>query len=383
MNLDNAIKYRRIWVVYIAVPAMVIISSVSCVELPILDPVPSREVISSTLPAKVLWQVELERPVDHPPLILDSAVIGVTSRSIYSLDKSTGQQQWKHSFTHWSNPISIASANGRIVYGHKKGQVTALDTDTGQVVWQRFLGDRDDGYFRVNNLLVDDKVVYVVSQPTAIEAIDLETGEPNWIVVGSETNITSRGAVIYLQNDKLYVATDEVHILNSATGEIIKQYEQSIKVSQLANNAFYGRAWVREAKDLTLIARLHSPSEMVLGDSCHAFVLPYAFEADYFFAVGRCGGVFKLSQKTHKIQWEYRTQIVGESPLTIYQDTLYAMFDDGEIHAIDPITGKNKGILKTSSGSVGAYTDKIGLVSDDTILLEFCDGRLPQGVKLK
>ncbi len=89
--------------------------------------------------------------------------------------------------------------------------------------------------------------------------------------------------------------------------------------------------------------------------------------------MGKCGGVYGVDMKNYYIRWRYEEDIIAESPVAVYQDKLYVLFDNGDIHAIDPQKGQQIGILKTDrelSGSVrNANFSSRGLVTNEEILI--------------
>lgn len=139
---------------------------------------PVRKINSSSLPVELLWQSELDEAVNQHPFITNGTVVVSTSQAIYGLDIETGQRVWKHSTLYQPVPDPIIFIEGKIICGNDAGQFNALDITTGEVIWQRKLGDRTDDYFDVRSLVATDSIVYAASQPTAIEAIDLNTGDP-------------------------------------------------------------------------------------------------------------------------------------------------------------------------------------------------------------
>lgn len=74
----------------------------------------------------------------------------------------------------------------------------------------------------------------------------------------------------------------------------------------------------------------------------------YLFYEDRYFAVNECGGVYALALTDNTVLWKYRPDLSGESPLAKHDQSLYVMFANGEIHAIAPDIGENKGTLITN-----------------------------------
>lgn len=327
---------------------------------------PLRSIVSSSLPVEPLWQIEVDEPVNERPLIVDDVVIVSTTQAIYGLDTVTGQRRWKHPTVRRSS-LAPAVAPNKVIYGDRKGQVITLDTATGEVIWQHKVGDTKSRV--VDSIIIDNGMVCVATYPTEIEALDLETGEPIWYVNGSDNGIPTFGAKLYLHNNNLYAFTIEVHILDAETGCIKQVIQQDMEPSQLVNGRFYTSQWVRDADTLALISKLESPSSVFLSDGCENFLTPYTFSKNLFYAIGQCGGVYALDIESNEIKWGYHSEIFGESPTATYRSRLYALFDDGQIHTIEPQTGEVKGVLKTNLELPGGVTTASGIVANEAVLI--------------
>jgi outer membrane protein assembly factor BamB len=278
-------------------------------------------------------------------------VIVSTRLALYGLDLANGQQRWKHNSGPHPSPPPIIVAGKNVIYGEGK-YIFALDAGTGDIVWQHRIKSHD-----MRSLVANQNFVYAVAQPTQIDALDVGAGELIWSLDGYENDIETRGPKLFLQDDDLYLFTAEVHILDANTGEIKQVFEHNLIPGQLAGDRIYGNSWIRRTRTLDLITKLHSPNSQESIDSCENFKAPYVFWENWFFAVGECGGIYALESDSNRIEWEYREDIVGENPTALYQNRLYVLFENGEIHAINPKKGQEEGILKTDQVLPGSVRD--------------------------
>jgi len=354
------------YVLLTAVPLIILLFG-GCTVLPDSSP---RTIVSSSLPVEMLWQSQVDEAVNQQPFFVDDLVIVSTSRAIYGLDAKPGRQRWTHTTVRQPSPAPMAIAEDKVIYGNNEGKVTILDATTGEMLWQRELREGVNKNIFVTSLIVNEGIVYTASQPTTIVAFDMDTGEAIWSIPdGAQYGIPSRAARLFLDGDNLYVFTTGLHVLEATTGEVKQSNKENIKPEQLFEGRFYGRSWVRETNGLDLVAKLKSPSTRKWEGSCENFIPPYTFTEKYFYAAGRCGGVYALDYKTYRIKWQYRPEVLARSQPALYRGKLFVLFHDGEIHAIDPQTGNNQGVLKTNRELPEYFTTSMGVVANQDILI--------------
>lgn len=360
---------------------------VSCSSLS----VPQREIVSSTLPATMLWKTEVNEPVMQPPLLAETAVIIVTVNNIYALDRTDGQQIWKHAYKGDTSELPIETIHDIVVYGDKDGRVIALNLLTGVVEWEQAIAGKEK-FYSINSIIAAQDIVYAASQPTAIEAFNYQDGESKWLTIGIENDIPSRGAGLLLSEDSLYVYTQEVHTLNRETGEIIDAFERNLPRGwndiQLDDQKIYTVQSLWDANTLALLETLTSPSYMPLTGRCEEFIQPYVINEYTFYGAGMCGGVFemKANGEEYVIGWEYLLDSQATTPLAMSENYLYTLYSNGQLHAIDFTSGESAGILKTSltTGSIrwagsGVVNEGSFIVATfaDTNIWAFCETPCP------
>lgn len=92
------------------------------------------------------------------------------------------------------------------------------------------------------------------------------------------------------EEEKLYVVTTEVHLINLDNGIIEQAFEDNLAgAQQLIHERFYGKSRVWDANTMKQISLLTSPSYIPLHGDCEDFKFPFILEANYLFAAGNCG----------------------------------------------------------------------------------------------
>ncbi len=354
----------------------VLLGMAACRPAPSFSP---RNVVESSLPIELKWQAQVDEQVDRQPAISEEIIVVATDTALYGLEKENGARQWRHEFNnHQPSPVKMAADDEIVVYGDRDGLLTALRLSSGEVLWRHIPCNRGSTLNGSNSIIVADGVVYAAFQPTVIEARKIESGDLIWEICNSASEIPSRGVQLLLENEDLYVNTYEIHVLNVENGEIEYASEVNIGgIAQLKNGRFYGNSWVRDAETLRLINELKSPTYKPLYGACTTYRPPYTFLDDQFFGIGYCGGLMALDQETNDIQWRYNVDVDGKSPIAIYNDNLYVLFKNGEIHAVEPELGNSLGILKTDA-LVESLSDPSGgiVANDDILIITFGDNNI-------
>jgi outer membrane protein assembly factor BamB len=324
--------------------------------------------VSTSLLAKVLWQAQVDELINRSPVFIEQTVVIMTQKALYGLDRTTGERLWKHIYNFQETSIvPIASNEETIIYGDDEGQIVALDGITGEVVWHRFIDDREN-FYGINDLVAENGVLFAVSHPTVVEAIEVSTGRLLWQVSGVEKDIPGRAARLHLDNNDLYVVTIEVHILDVETGAINQVFDKNLPGAlQLMNGKFYAQNSVWDLYTLNRLDTLKSPSYKTLYGDCELFRIPYTFSQEGFYGVGRCGGVFALEIKENKVRWEYRVESDATAPIAIYQGRLYALFSDGQIHAVNLESGQGIGFMETNLSV--PVSSASGIIADEDMMV--------------
>lgn len=137
---------------------------------------------------KQLWQSAntLGGWQDGIPTAADGRVFIGANNKLVARDAETGKDLWTYRSPGTSHipgnatPASAAVADGTVYMGFPDGNVTALDAQTGNVVWSRLLPGRLDLGGVHSSPAVSGDTVYVGSNNGSAYALDRTTGEVVW-----------------------------------------------------------------------------------------------------------------------------------------------------------------------------------------------------------
>jgi outer membrane protein assembly factor BamB len=227
-----------------------------------------------------LWTHAMLAEVLSPPVVSADAIyaVGIDGR-VHALDASTGQTRWTFDTT---VPLLTLRGTGellldgsRLIVGAANGKVFALDTSSGDVVWEAMPGESKgrnelerlvdvDGRLAVDRgdvfasafqgktqaltgdsgsplwtadfgsavgLAVDRQQVYVVTERSLVIALDKRSGGEIWRQEGLKERLLSAPAVL---GDQVLVGDYEgyLHLLSMADGSLVGR-------SRLGGNGFH------------------------------------------------------------------------------------------------------------------------------------------------
>lgn len=354
---------------YISLYFIVLLSTVSCFLPLALTPT---EIISSTLPIHLLWQVELKDAVVQKPILHKNILLVLTSKALYAIEQNSGKILWRRDTVYQRMHFPLVVNDDIVALGDSSGYLTVLDLKTGHVRWQLDVGGDESDY--VSDVVVKDEVVYVVGQDTFIEARYVETGKLIWDIDGLDAlsvGISSRGVRLIVQDDKVYIIGTEVHIADVKTGEIVDVKDINIGKGQVVNHIMYHANHAYKLPTFTVIAEYKSPTFKEVYGNCILFRTPLEIRGDIFYAPGYCGGVFAVDL-AGKILWEYEPALDAESPVALFHENVYALLSNGQIHAIDAVDGKNRGSLTTNGTIPGLMVGDLsarGITANESVLI--------------
>jgi outer membrane protein assembly factor BamB len=103
-----------------------------------------------------------------------------TGRWIAALDRGTGRPVWRVKLPRWfsSGPVTILAEGGQVFVG-RGGYVYCLDSENGQVLWERGIGSASDSVLMaVPGLSSDNAAVaaHAAAQQSAAAATITTTG---------------------------------------------------------------------------------------------------------------------------------------------------------------------------------------------------------------
>ncbi len=166
----------------------------------------------------ILWSKTLPVPIRSGPTVFEDKVFFITiDNQTIALDAISGRQLWSHigiseaaGILAASNP---AAADGLVISAYSSGEVYALRTSNGSVLWSDFFtsGQRFDASSIVSDIaampVIDNGKVYIVSFAGRLIALDLRSGQRVWErdIGGIQTP--------WVVGDYLYMVTNNQHLL--------------------------------------------------------------------------------------------------------------------------------------------------------------------------
>ena len=123
---------------------------------------------------EVIWQKVLEGDLIAAPVVAEGKIYVGSSKFLNALDSLTGEIVWLYRPAENESVYSTFAVDGSDVYvGTAQGHVYALDSTTGEPIWQSLVGDRPFVSF-------GEGVVYASTYPDLVSALDADSGEILW-----------------------------------------------------------------------------------------------------------------------------------------------------------------------------------------------------------
>lgn len=173
----------------------------------------------------VLWQYKTENSVKNNVVLSGENIYAQDAAgNVYCLVKETGALQWMQTVSlgnALSTSTAICAVDGKLFVGGAAG-VTALNLDTGAVVWENI---RNYGEGSPAEFIVTGNKLIVSSHWDALLALDAATGEQLWENKDSDIRFRSSTPVAVDENTLLVADADAIMLVDSSTGEITSKTE--------------------------------------------------------------------------------------------------------------------------------------------------------------
>jgi outer membrane protein assembly factor BamB len=152
----------------------------------------------------VRWQHSLDGRARSPPIVTEGTVfVGLGDGTVLALDVETGDPRWDR----WveGTPWVSATDGERLYLGNESTDVRALDAETGDDAW---IHETDDS---VPPVAVGDG--FVLLGGSDLRALDADSGDPVWTVETEGQVFTPA-----LADGVVYISTSEgrVHAIDEA-----------------------------------------------------------------------------------------------------------------------------------------------------------------------
>ncbi|MSP06176.1 MAG: hypothetical protein EXR13_01210 [Candidatus Fonsibacter sp.] len=187
---------------------------------------------------KTLWQQNYGVPFSSHLNFHKGVLYAVNQNSrLYAFNPSDGQKIW--SFESLSGLIkpsrssNISIYDNNLLFSNDVGDITAIDLDQQVIIWTKNILSQNsistNLVFKISNILIDKKDVYVSSNSGDLLNFNLETGEIKWI----QKLLSIQNHII---TDKyLFVLTENAYVVafNKTNGSILwslnlNKYSKSI-----------------------------------------------------------------------------------------------------------------------------------------------------------
>jgi outer membrane protein assembly factor BamB len=178
---------------------------------------------------QIIWSFSTKSENLSEPLLHDGVVYFLAGTNVfYALDAASGKQLWLHSRQDTSQ-FSIrggskpALRNGVLFVGFSDGSVVALNSKTGNVIWENQL-NRNKRFRDIDATpVVDGDQVYVPGYDDKLYCISAEKGEVLWkIDGGGYSGVTILGEYIFYPT-----SNGQILALKKTNGEKLWTYKLS------------------------------------------------------------------------------------------------------------------------------------------------------------
>jgi len=187
---------------------------------------------------KIIWQQNYGIPFSSH-LNFHKGVLYVVNQNsrLYAFNPSDGQKIW--SFESLSGLIkpsrssNISLYDNKLLFSNDVGDITAIDLDQQVIIWTKNILSQNtisnNLVFKISNILIDKKDVYVSSNSGDLFNFNLETGEIKWsLKLSSIQNHISTDKYLFVLTENAYVVA-----LNKLNGSILwslnlNKYSKSI-----------------------------------------------------------------------------------------------------------------------------------------------------------
>ena len=176
---------------------------------------------------EVLWSKNNVAPFNSQLKILNDKFFVVDLQNIlraYSI--KNGNEIWniktKNPLIRSQKKVSIVIIKNNIFFNNSSGDISAVNIDTGELLWQRPTQSSfifDDGYpLKTSDIIAHDEVLYFSTNKNQFFALDIKTGIVNWEQkINSDVRPTLVGNFIFTVSIEGYLA-----VIEKSSGNIIR-----------------------------------------------------------------------------------------------------------------------------------------------------------------
>ncbi len=170
------------------------------------------------------WRKVMESPIRIAPTVTDKMLLVQTvDNKLYALDKATGHELWRFGVAHEDTVIAGGAApaydadDNVVVAGFSNGEIVVLNAAVGTPLWSEMLVSNKQvtSTTEINTIgaypIVQDGVIYAISNSNIMLAIDMRSGEKLWErEIGSMQNMLLAGDYLFvISNRNILYAIDK------------------------------------------------------------------------------------------------------------------------------------------------------------------------------
>jgi eukaryotic-like serine/threonine-protein kinase len=320
-------------------------------------------------PLRLLWKFKAGGPIDASPIVASGAVfIGSWDRKFHLVDARSGQEMGRYGFS--SSITSTACVEGEILYFGTEvedNRFLAINLKDGKVIWEKKV---DDLY---SSPLVWEGKIFFGTSSGYVSALNSLSGEVVW-QFKTEGKIKS-SPIVY--DGMLYIGSLDnwFYALDAESGCLKWKYksEAGIFSSAIAYDTlvYFGSA------DEYLYALNRNTGDLIWKFKTGAAIYssPTA-EGGFVYFGSNDYCMYALNASSGELIWKFETEgLVHSSPLVIGDKILFGSFDHN-CYMLNRSNGELLWGYKTDgmiSSSPAYYEGKIYIASRDNYL--YCFGK--------
>ena len=258
----------------------------------------------------------------------------------------------------------IVADENLIYFGSKQDTVTAVESSSKNVLWQRVMSSEVMSISRVEN-----ELIYVATNDSKVTAIDTNTGKFIWINSQIPAALSIRGSSTpIIEDDKVYIGFEDGRIVsyNATNGDIIWQVQlPSTRIETvidrlndidgsmvLDNGVLYAISYQGS------IAAIDSFNGQLLWTQEASSINGLASNNNSIFYINNDGIMKSVDKYTGRQEWEqsqFFKRLIG-SPV-FFNDFIIANDIENYLHIFDIETGLASGRIKLRNKIQSIYVE--------------------------
>ena len=258
----------------------------------------------------------------------------------------------------------IVADENLIYFGSKQDTVTAVESSSKNVLWQRVMSSEVMSISRVEN-----ELIYVITNDSKVTAIDTNTGKFIWINSQIPAALSIRGSSTpIIEDDKVYIGFEDGRIVsyNATNGDIIWQVQlPSTRIETvidrlndidgsmvLDNGVLYAISYQGS------IAAIDSFNGQLLWTQEASSINGLASSNNSIFYIDNDGIMKSVDKYTGRQEWEqsqFFKRLIG-SPV-FFNDFIIANDIENYLHIFDIETGLASGRIKLRNKIQSIYVE--------------------------